>query len=109
VGVEVAGTVDVEVSSAVGGTVVSGVGAVVVGVVEVGDVATTVVGIAVVGLKVISGVTFCGVTGVDWVVTAVVGARVTCTVFSEEGAPAGRSEPGPDGRTRLSLPWSARA
>ena len=100
---------DVGVTSAAGEEGVSGVGVVAVGAGEVGDVVSTVVGVAVVGSFVLSEVTFCVVTGVGWVVTAVVGAGVTCTVFCTMIDPAGRSVPGPDGSTLLLLPWSARA
>jgi hypothetical protein len=109
VGSDAAGTVEVEINSTVVIDVICCEGLVVVGEEEVGDVVTTVVRIAVGGVGVLPGVTFCGVTVVDWVATAVVGAGVTCTVFCTIGEPDCRSVPEPDISTLLSLPWSARA
>ena len=104
-GVAEVGTVDVVVGSVVEGDVVGVGGVVIVGEGEVGVIVTTVVGVPVEGLAVL----FCGVTGVDEVVTGVVGAGVTCTLLCKMGDPVDGSVPEPDCSTLLSLPWSARA
>lgn len=96
-----------EVGSAVGGDVVTDVEVVVVGAGEVGDVVTSVVGCVGVVFVVLLRVMFCWVTGVDAVVTTVVGAGVTCVVGCNVLDPAGKSVT--SGSTVLLLPWSAKA